>query len=92
MSKNCVITLYNEHDWTIDDGMLSFVLQRIVARHAPQARVIDIYPQERVAEDAPAWKHPGWLEWTVRVLYHSGGAMTIGCIQRTVDAEFESHS
>ena len=91
MSKTCVVTLWNEHDYPLDEAMLNSVM-KVVARHMPQAKFIDIYPQERVPEDAPAYKHPGWLEWMVRIQYHSGGALSIGCIQRNVGAAFEFHS
>ena len=90
-SKNCQINLWNEQCWELDAGMLEFVMSR-VTRHCTQAKIIDIYPQERVPADAPAYKHPGWLEWIVRIQYQHGGALTLGCIQRSADAQFESHS
>lgn len=92
MALHTVITVYNEHEVDLDAGMFEFVMTRVVARHGPQARVIDIYPQLRVAEDAPAWRFPGRIEWICRILYHSGGELTIGCIQRAIGAEYESHS
>lgn len=91
MTKNTTINIWNEHAWELDAPMLDFAL-RIAARHAPQASTIDIYPQERIPADAPAWKFPGRLEWIVRVLYRGGGALTIGLLQRTKDSEFESHT
>lgn len=97
MARNCQINVWNEHDWELDPGMYEFVMKRVVARHGPQAVSIDIYPQERVPADAPAYKHPGWLEWTCNIKYSGvdgkpGGGMTIGCIQRKIDGEYESHS
>lgn len=91
MSHNCQINIWNEHDWELDYGMLYAVMARMV-RHVPNTSAIDVYPQERVPLDAPAYKHPGWLEWIVRLKYHSGVEMTIGCIQRQPGAEFEFHS
>jgi hypothetical protein len=88
----CKITLWNEHGWDLDPEMLAFVMGRVVARHAPQAHTVDVYPQERIPLDAPNWKSPGWLEWIVRVLYVGGGSLTIGCIQRGPGLEFESHT
>jgi hypothetical protein len=89
--KTCTLTVHNVHGWELDAGMLAAVLARL-ALHIPQAKVIDVYPQERVAADAPAWKHPGWLEWIVRIHYHTGAALTLGCIQRQPGAAFEFHS
>lgn len=89
--KTCVLTVHNVLGWELDAGMLGAVLQRC-AFHIPNAKVIDVYPQERVAQDAPAYKHPGWLEWLVRIHYHTGSALTIGCIQREPGEPFEFHS
>lgn len=92
MSRNCQINVWNELDWELDEGMMAFVMSRVVARHAAQAKLIDIYPMERIPADAPVYQHPGWLEWIVNIKYINGGGMTIGCIQRSVGAEYESHS
>lgn len=91
VSKTCVVTLWNEQGTELDSTMLDVVMRRI-ARHMTQAKVIDIYPTGRVPDNAPAYKHPGWLEWMVRITYRDGGGLTIGCIQRKVGAEFEFHS
>jgi hypothetical protein len=91
VSKNCQITIWNEHDWELDDGMMFAVLQRLT-HHVQQAEMIDVYPQERIPVDAPAWKSPGWLEWILRIKYRGGGGLTIGAIQRTVGAGYEFHS
>lgn len=91
MSKSCQINIWNEHDWDLDDGMMNAVLVRL-GWHIQQAELIDIYPQLRVPEDAPAWQSPGWLEWIIHIKYHGGGKLTIGAIQRNLDAEFEFHS
>lgn len=87
----CTLTVHNVLGWELDEGMLRAVLARC-ALHVPQAHTIDVYPQERSPADAPAWKHPGFLEWTLRVLYRSGSALTIGCIQRAPGEPFEFHT
>lgn len=89
--KTCQINVHNVHGWTLDPQMQDKVML-LCSRHLSESKLIDVYPQERVPMDAPAWKHPGWLEWTVRVHYRSGGAITIGVIQRQPGAEFECHS
>lgn len=89
--KTCQINVHNVLGWELDQDMLNAVLGR-VALHVPQALIIEIYPQERVPEDAPAYKHPGWLEWIVNIRYRTGSRLTFGCIQRTKGAEFEFHS
>lgn len=91
VDKTCVVTVHNVHGWELDYEMLNKAMS-VAAYQLSGAKVIDIYPQERVPADAPAWKNPGWLEWTLRVIYRSGGAITIGVIQREPGAEFESHS
>lgn len=91
MSHTCQINIWNEQDWELDDGMLQAVLVR-VSHHVPNASLIDIYPQERVPDDAPAYKDPGWLEWIINIKYHSGAKLTIGAIQRGYGAEYEFHS
>ena len=89
--KSCQIGVHNVLGWELDAGMLEAVLKR-VALHVPQAKVIDVYPQERVPADAPLYKHPGWLEWIVNITYHTTSKLTFACIQRGVDAEYEFHS
>lgn len=89
--KTCQINIHNVLGWDLDQEMLDAVMGRI-ARHIPQAKLIDIYPQERVPADAPAFKHPGWLEWIVNIRYHTDSRLTIGCIQREMFGGFEFHS
>lgn len=96
-AKNCTVNLWNEQGWELDDGMLKFVFERVVLHHILQAKSIDIYPQEREAMELSDTKKyfsngPGWIEWIVNIKYHGGGRLTIGCIQRTIGAEYESHS
>ena len=51
-----------------------------------------IYCSSRVLETAAAWEHPGWLEYTIQVRYHTGELFCMGMIQRRPDAEIEFHS
>lgn len=89
--KTCTINVHNMLGWSLDDEMLDAVLHKC-ARHLPQAKLIDVYPQERVPADAPAYKNPGWLEWGISITYRGGGGLFIGAIQRKVGAEFEFHT
>jgi hypothetical protein len=91
MSKTCTINIWNEQDWELDGPMLEKCMQ-VAARHAQGAKEISVYPQLRSPPDAPAHKRPGWLEWLVVVISPSGGRLTIGVIQRSIDAEFETHT
>lgn len=91
MSRNCVINLWNEHDWDLDSDMMEFAMLR-AARHAHNASHINIYPQERIPMDAPEWKYPGRIEWIMNIDYHSGGRLTLGLLQRGPGQPFESHS
>lgn len=90
-AKNCSVHLWNELGLDLDLGMLEVVMKRC-ARHALEAAEINIYPQERIPLDAPDWKHPGYLEWVLRVKYRSGSEMTVGCIQRKPGDIYEFHS
>jgi hypothetical protein len=87
--KNCTINVWNEHGWDLDEDMLQAVMTRI-ARHVPNAHTIDVYPQERRAMNRLS--DPGMLEWIIRVLYRSGGQLTIGAIQRSPGVNVEFHS
>lgn len=92
VDKTCKIMLFNVQGWVLDETMLLAVMRR-VARLASSAEAIDIYPQERVPDDAPPYKHPGSCEWMMRVTYvHSTYAITIGCLQRSPTSEVEFHS
>jgi hypothetical protein len=90
--KTCQVNVHNVLGWELDPGMLSECMSRVVARHLPQAKLIDVYPQERTPADAPAWKSPGWCEWIIRIQYRSGGGMQIALIQRAIDGPYETHS
>lgn len=89
--KTCQINIHNVLGWDLDPEMTNKAML-LCARHLDNAKVIDVYPQERVPADAPAYKSPGWLEWIVRIHGHSGSTLTVGIIQRTIGAEFEVHS
>lgn len=83
MATNCIITVVNEFDQALDDGMLEAVMAR-ASRHIPNARFIDIYTSPR--------EEYGLLEWIMKITYHSSNVLVIGCIQRKPDAEYEFHS
>jgi hypothetical protein len=87
--KTCVITVHNVPGWELDADMLREVLNRCT-RHVPNCKVIDIYPQERRAMTRIS--DAGMLEWIMRLHFHTGGAMTIGAIQRQPGARVEFHS
>lgn len=89
--KTCAVNLHNLHGWELDDGMLEAVFKRC-ARLAQECKLIDIYPMERIPADAPAYRHPGFLEWHLRVHFRSGTEMTIGCVQRQPGEPVEFHS
>lgn len=95
--KTVAVTIHNVAGWTLEPVMLAAVMKRITERYSDQAYVIDVYPQERVPADAPAYRHPGLCEWTLRI--HTGTNsvvggtwFTLGAIQRSPDAEVEFHS
>lgn len=81
--QTCIITVHNNSGHELDEGMCDFAM-RIAGRHLPQAAVIDVYAQPRLAS--------GWLEWAVSIRYRSGGKLYIGCIQREPGATYESHT
>lgn len=87
-SQTVQITIWNEAGIDLDRGMLDFAMRK-VAQHAPQAESISVFPGVRF-NNGP--NYPEWLEWIVRVTYRRGGQLTIGCIQRSPGAEFESHT
>lgn len=88
MPQSCIVHIHDAHQ--AEDRLLFDVLKRV--RNYEQAQEVNIYVQPRVPADAPAYKHPGWLEYIVRVDFADGGKLTIGAIQRTSDAATEFHS
>lgn len=52
----------------------------------------DVYLAARTPVDAPDYKHPGWLEFGLRLTLSDGGFMYLGCLQRRPGEEFEFHS
>lgn len=53
--------------------------------------VATIHCNERVKADAPAHRHPGWVEYLV-VGQRGQSRLTIGVIQRAVGAPTECHT
>lgn len=69
---------------------LSMALQRLgIHQHLARAT---IFVQPRVPLDAPDYKHPGWLEYILKLTYDTACTMTIGMIQRRPGEPFEFHS
>lgn len=92
VDQNCQINIWNQLGWELDQQMLGAVMARI-AHHVPQASIIDVYPQERTPADAPAWKFPGRIEWTVTILYrHASQRFVLGALQRQPGDPVEFHS
>ena len=84
VDKTCVVNIHNVQGWDLDAGILMAVLTRVVAWHAPQASLIDIYPQER--------ERDGSAQWICNLKYRGGGGMTIVALQREAGAVVELHS
>ena len=61
-------------------------------QYVPTANLIQIFCAPRVAADAPAYKHPGWLEYGIQVRFDNGSKLYLAMIQRNIDSEFEFHS
>ena len=91
MSKTCAIHIWNEQDWELEQPMLEKAMQ-VATRYAATAKSVNIYPQLRSPADAPDYRHPGWLEWMVVVDSYENSRLTIGIIQRSIGAEFETHT
>lgn len=89
--KSCQVNIWNVQGWALDQLMLEAVLCR-VSRHVHAAKIVEIYPQERVPMDAPLYKNPGYLEWIINITYHTGIKLTIGAIQRSPKHQVEFHS
>lgn len=61
-------------------------------QYVQTASTIKIYCSTRVPADAPAYKHPGWLEYGIQIDFENGSKLFVAMIQRTIDSEFEFHS
>lgn len=88
MLQSCQVHIHQAEQ--AEDRLLQDVLQRV--RRYEGASEVNIHVQPRVPEDAPAHKHPGWLEYLVIVEFHNGSKLTVGAIQRTMQASTEFHS
>lgn len=91
MDSECNIKIMSVAYSEQEPAMLAAVLAR-AARWAHSAESILIHCNARVPANAPPHKSPGWLEYGMRVNYKGGGGITIGAIQRSIDAEIEFHS
>jgi hypothetical protein len=77
---DATITIHGLDDLT-DDEHLYAALKLITWHHPIRA---DIFIDARTPE--------GWIEYTVKLVYSTGGGMTIGVIQRRPGAPVEYHS
>lgn len=62
------------------------------ARHTHRAKEIKVFCAARIPDDAPPYKNPQWLEYSISISYEDGGKLFIGAIQRTKGATVEFHS
>lgn len=86
---SCTINIKNEID--AEAEAIAAALKK-VTQYVPTADTIDIYCTPRVHADAPAYKHPGWLEYPIHIYFSNGSRLYLAMIQRRIDAEFEFHS
>ncbi len=84
------IKICNPTDAEIEEKMLSACLTR-AARFIANGKVVqvEIIISARVPRDAPAYRHPGWLEYVIYVSYVDLNAMEVHAIQRRKDQEIE---
>jgi hypothetical protein len=61
-------------------------------RHAHNAKSITVFCTPRVADDAPDYKHPQWIEYGISIQYLDSGKLFIGAIQRNKGAPVEFHT
>jgi len=89
-------TRYDDASFELRDADIPVVEKCIalISRHAQGDRLLtaNVYMQRRVPTDAPAYKHPEWLEYLVVLTYNTGARLTVGVIQRTIGADIECHS
>jgi hypothetical protein len=78
------------HDFQIaEPEILAAAIQR--AQSFTDASSVDLFITPRVALDAPPHRHPGWIEYMIRVNYPRQ-PLHIGCIQRSPGEQIEFHS
>ena len=83
LTSLCAINIHGAAFTDKEPSMLYNVMGR-VSSHVPRAKRIDLYCMER--------NENGWLEWSMDVVYLSGGTIHIGIIQREPGADVEYHS
>lgn len=79
------------HDVVQAEDEMLMAATKVALRHRHVQRA-DIYVSPRTPSDAPAWQHPGWIEYIVRLNYENGGGMTVGVLQRDRNSPIECHS
>lgn len=88
-----VIRVHNELGAPIDTPMLQACLDRI-SHHLRGGNVesVDLFLDHRVPPSAPAWRHPGWIEWHILFNYTTGSRLLLAAIQRQEGEPYEFHS
>ena len=94
MSDDTVITIHKPLTGEVDKPMLAACLERCA--NYTNLITADIYTCERVPDSEPDYKHPGWLEFTMVLIFRheieATSGLTLGCIQRDKGEQFEFHS
>jgi len=74
--------------------MLNRAVEKAMLWINSNSRRVDIYVYDRVPEDAPLYKTPGWLEYgiCIREKQDDAQAYYIAMIQRSPESEVEFHS
>lgn len=89
--KTCAIRINNPLGFELDKVMLGAVLAKC-AQYASEPYLISIHATERIPDDAPAYRNPGWIEWSMVLTHEGRQRLVIGAIQRSLGCEVEFHT
>ena len=79
-------------DEQLDQEATELMKASILRAIAMGCETATIYVTPRNPKEWEMYRHPGWLEFLMRVELEEGGFMIIGCLQRRPGEGFEWHS
>ena len=85
----CQIEISNEMD--SEPEALAAALKKANQYEATADHIL-ISCHARVPQDAPAYKHPGWLEYSIFIQFSNGSKLFLMMVQRNIGQQFEFHS
>ena len=93
VNRDRTVKILNGAGFAVDHTMLAACLKK-AAYYLCQEGCYEVLlvVGERVPQNAPSYKHPGWIEWQMNISFADNTGLLLVCVQRKPHLEVEFHS